>query len=120
MTKILDPGHKYELLTLDGKMVQTLTFVKRFDPKRPEKFPGNKNAYAGTTLQSVLQACCNRIRYLDNQIPCLENQVILNKLQEALMMLEQRAATRHGMTISAMRLDSFEFAKLCQIGRAHV
>lgn len=110
---IIDPGHKYELLCLDGKLRQTLTFVKRNDIKDPEKFPGNKSSYPGTTLQDVMHCLCNRVRYLNNQIPCLENEVILQNLHTCIMMLEQRAAKRHGIELHIRSLEWFEFTKLC-------
>lgn len=111
--KILDVGHKYELLSLDGKHPQTLQFVKRFDPEDPKRFPGNKDRYPGTTMQDVIQCLCNRIRYLQNQIPCVENEVILKNLQECLLMLEQRAAQRHGLRLEAPTLEWLEMARLC-------
>ncbi len=93
--QVIDPGHKYCLLTLDGDFEQTLTFVKRCDLAHPEKYPGNFDAYAGTTLQSVLRACCERVRYLQNQIPCWNNTLILRLLQISIWLLERRAAKRH-------------------------
>lgn len=113
MTKILDVGHTYELLSLDGKLHQTLQFVKRFDKTNPSKFPGNKTSYPGTTMQSVIQCLCNRIRYLNYQIPCIENEIILANLQGCLLMLEQRAAKRHHIEFEPISLELLEFAKLC-------
>jgi len=95
MTKVLDPGHKYELFCLDGKLKQILQFVKRTDPD-PTKFPGNFDAYPGTTIQSVVRCLLDRVRYLDNQIPHRNNRAIERKLLEILWLLEDRAAERHG------------------------
>ncbi len=71
MKEIIDPGHKYILLTLDGELNQTLTFVKRCDKiiegRLTNKFPGNKGEYPGTTMQSVIRVILNRLRYLQNQ-----------------------------------------------------
>lgn len=94
--KVIDPGHEYELLTLDGGFPQRLRFVKRCDPKNPDRFPGNTNAHPGTTLQSVLRACLERIYYLDGQISCAENRQIMHHLQQSVLLLEKRAARRHG------------------------
>lgn len=110
--KILDVGHRYELLCLDGNKRQVLQFVKRWD-KDPTKFPGNANSYPGTTMQDVLHCLCNRIRYLNNQIPCIENELILRNLQESIFLLEQRAASRHGISLPKVSVEWFEFAKLC-------
>lgn len=113
MKEIIDVGHKYKLICLDGELNQTLQFVKRFDSKDPKRFPGNTNAYPGTTIQSVIQCLCNRVRYLDNQIPCVENKVILHNLQTCLLMLEQRAARRHNLEFTPNSLEALEFARLC-------
>lgn len=94
--KVIEPGHEYELITLDGGFPQLLRFVKRCDLKNPARFPGNKNAHPGTTLQSVLRACLDRMRYLDNQISCVENDDVINHLEQAVLNLEMRAARRHG------------------------
>ena len=96
MNEILDPGHKYKLFTLDGELDQILTFVKRFDPEHPEKFPGNTEAYPGTTLQAVIRCLLNRVTYLQNQIPHNNNLAITSRLLECLWLLEDRAAERHG------------------------
>jgi hypothetical protein len=96
MNKILDKGHAYVLLTLDGLGRQELVFVKRHDPNDPKRFPGNYNSHPGTTLQSVLRCCCERVRYLQNQIWAAENVLLLLMLRVAIWSLEFRAARRHG------------------------
>lgn len=101
MQTVLDPGHKYTLLTLDGKRVQTLTFVKRMDAEHPEKFPGNTSSYQGTTMQSVIRCLIERIDYLQKQIPDKNNVAIRVMFLNQLWLLEERAARRHSY--------SFEF-----------
>jgi hypothetical protein len=71
--QIIDPGHKYKLPSLDGKHEQVLQFVKRCDPGNPTRFPGNTNAYPGTTIQCVLRALLERFRYLQKQVWAPEN-----------------------------------------------
>lgn len=107
--KILDVGHKYELLSIDGKHHQILQFVKR----EGIGFPGNKGHYPGTTMQDVIHCILNRMRYLNNQIPCIENEVIINSLQTCLLMLEQRAAKRHGIEFEPVTLEMLEMMLLC-------
>lgn len=107
--KVIDPGHKYKLLSLDGEINQTLTFVKR----KGLKFPGNKNKYPGTTLQDVVHCLLNRIRFLQNQIPCIENEIILKNLQECLFLLESRAANLHHIPFNPKNLEELEMRKLC-------
>jgi len=97
MKKVIDPGHHYQLLVLDGfsNDERDLQFVKRCDRARPERYPGNTNSYPGTTLQSVIRCLIERLHYLQGQVWCLENWVILRALGLALWLLEFRAARRH-------------------------
>jgi hypothetical protein len=88
---VIDPGHTYELGVLDGTDREILRFVKREGPN----YPGNVGVQCGTTLQEVLRACIDRVKYLDNQIPCMENKRVIIHLGLAIDMLEQRAAHRH-------------------------
>lgn len=111
--KVIDTGHKYELLTLDGDLVQTLTFVKRFDAEHPEKFPGNINAYPGTTIQSVVRALVDRITYLQNQIPHKNNPAIKQRLLEILWLLEDRVAERHGRDFD-YRVEDMDQLPMCK------
>lgn len=64
-------------------------------------------------MQDVIQCLLNRIRYLNNQIPCIENEMILKNLQECLFLLENRAAKRHGIDYYPSSLEQIEMAKLC-------
>ena len=112
MIEVLDNGHQYRLLSLDGQLDQTLTFVKRCNP--PEKFPGNTNAYAGTTIQSVIRCLLDRMRYLQNQIWAPENALIIWLLRACLWLLETRAARRHGRRY-CHNFEYAEFAPLCSV-----
>lgn len=112
MIRSLDPGHRYELLSLDGHYPQTLQYVKRCDLQRPWRFPGNTNAHPGTTLQSVQRIQANRVRFLQNQIWAPENVLILFLMRCVLWLLEFRAARRHGKAF-CRGLDHAEFAPMC-------
>lgn len=109
MIRCLDPGHRYVLLTLDGDLEQTLTFVKRCGPN----FPGNADSYQGTTLQSVLRACLDRLTYLQGQIPCEENVAIARNLQDCLFLLEHRAMRRHRLMASTLTQHAARFDPMC-------
>lgn len=116
LPRVLDPGHRYELLTLDGDMRQTLTFVKRCDPEHPEKYPGNANAYPGTTLQSVIRCLVERVWYLQKQIPHKNNVAVLSKLLDCLWLLEDRAAERHGYSFDYRPEDMLEMPMCSHCG----
>lgn len=94
--EVHDPGHRYELMAIDGDCDQILQFVKREDRDHPTKYPRNEGFYPGTTLQCVIRVLADRIRYLNGQKACIENHVILFLLQSCLWLLEKRAARRHG------------------------
>ena len=111
--KVLDSGHRYSLASLDGDFSQVLQFVKRNDP--PEKYPGNANAYPGTTCQEVLRALLERVRYLRGQIPCVEDDLIISSLQNALFLFELRANRAKGRSIVAGTLEQFELYPICAV-----
>lgn len=112
--EVVDSGHTYTLMSLDeteNHVLQTLQFVKRHDPDRPTKFPGNENSYPGTTMQCVIRALCDRVRYLDGQKECPENTIALAHLRAALYQFEKRAAERHGKEYD----HSPEFAEVADV-----
>lgn len=88
---VLDPGHRYAFISLDGNYIQELRFVKR----EGKKFPGNSGAYSGTIIQDVLRTVIERISYLQKQTWCFENALIYFLLSIVVWLLEFRAARRH-------------------------
>lgn len=102
---VVDPGHSYLLNLLDSGSCSTshseLVFVKRMG----EIYPGNTSSHAGTNIQEVIRACIDRVKYLDNQIPCYENKSILLHLRLAIWWLELRAAMRHNRKESIADID---------------
>ena len=119
--KVLDPGHYYELGNLDGTTPDRyLQFVKREGPN----FPGNVGHGPGTTLQEVLRACCDRLRYVNAQGAQLKQSALarsysyeaLVNLQQAILCLERRAAERHGrdpLTIDREMAETGPTCKKC-------
>lgn len=101
--KVLDPGHAYELNWLDGPNGGStfLFFVKR----EGALYPGNKGAYPGTTIQEVLRAIIDRIKYVNNQIPDQGNQVVLSCARTMITELELRAARRHNRTLANLPVE---------------
>lgn len=98
--KVLDPGHQYELSTLDRFLQhepdQVLTFVKR----EGSGYPGNVGHYSGTTTQEVLRALINRAIYVNNQLPCAETMESIDLMKRIIYIYEIRAAQRHGREIT--------------------
>ena len=99
--KTLDAGHTYLLDSIDGDIQQTLTFVKR----EGSGYPGNVGHYPGTIVQEVLRACIDRLKYVDNQIPNMANELCLSHLRSAIFNLENRAAQRHGKKLIITRTE---------------
>lgn len=91
--KIIDPGHVYQLDSLDGKHgMDLLVFVKREGPK----YPGNVGSHPGTTTQEVLRALIERCQYVNAQRYSEETRQVELLLIRAIVMLERRAARLHG------------------------
>lgn len=112
--RTIDPGHCYQLLTLDGDLAQRLVFVKRHDPADPSRYPGNTTSHPGTTLQSVIRALLERTRYLQRQVWCIENVGVIAALRTCLWLLEWRAARRHG-TLYLHTCHYAEHAPMCPV-----
>lgn len=90
--KETDPGHRYLLDSYDGGDPLPLVFAKR----EGEGYPFNVGHHPGTNCQEVIRAVIERVKYLQKQIPCEENQQIINNLRSCLWGFEGRAAKRHG------------------------
>lgn len=95
--KILEPGHRYELMQLDvpGSSLTygtELWFVKRMG----DKYPGNTTAHPGTIIQEVLRACVARLLYVNDQLPNEHTHLARLNIEGAIFELETRAAERAG------------------------
>jgi len=83
--KIIDPGHEYELESIDGECPQRVVFVKRFR--------GVQN-HAGTINQELLRVLIDRTERLDEERPWIGNKEIIECLRKALVLHEGRALYR--------------------------
>ena len=113
--KTIDPGHQYELKSLDGNCPQVLTFVKRCDRNGSNNYPGNVGAHPGTTTQEVLRALIQRTQHVQNQIPCLENERIIAMLRQCIYLLELRAKRRKGKTLRLTTTLPIETISTCDV-----
>lgn len=112
---VIDPGHEYALDSLDGELRQRLTFVKR----EGAGYPGNVGHHPGTTIQEVLRALVERCAYVNRQTPCPETSEVTAMLIRCVCLLEQRAARRHGRTLTASPEDIVAGVGKCS-GCGHV
>jgi hypothetical protein len=109
--RVIDPGHVYELSSLDGDAPQRLVFVKR----EGDRYPGNIGSHPGTTTQAVLRACIDRLRYVNSQVPCAETESAGNDLISAVLKLEIRAARVHGRALNLASIADLEAALCCSV-----
>lgn len=107
---VRDPGHCYELNTLDGgaPFGCFLQFVKRKGPN----YPGNRDSRPGTTSQEVLRAVIDRALYVNRQRPCWQTRLSIPLLKLAVWLYERRAAKRHGR--GAPGYQEATFGETCQ------
>jgi hypothetical protein len=84
--KIIEPGHVYELHSLDGKPgeTETLRFVNR----------ETGTEHPGTQTQEVLRAIIDRTMHCDNCLRWSGNDKIIYHLRMALALHEARAIER--------------------------
>lgn len=80
--RIIERGHKYELLTKENNTVD-LTFFKGL--------PYNLSNHDGVLCQEVIRALIDRVIELNNQKPCHESVDIINHLRSVLVLFEIRA-----------------------------
>lgn len=123
--RVIDPGHRYEFNVLDNELhaealdgkvhEEILQFVKRKGPK----YPGNKSAYPGTTMQEVLRALIDRIMYVDQQESYQSNKIAINNFRSAIYYLELRAAERHGRlpeflsSVKQLHIETYPVCEKC-------
>jgi len=95
--RVIDPGHIYELDSVDGNVSNVLQFVKRVGAR----YPGNVGAYAGTQVQEVLRACINRLEFVNAQAYSIWTVRACHALRTALWFLEIRHAFIKGWRMHA-------------------
>lgn len=114
--KVLDPGHYYSVNVYDGEDEQYIWFMHRIG----EGYPGNQGEpYSGTNCQEVIRVLIDRVKYLNSQIPCEANIVIITNLREALWQFEQRAADRHGRQLPERPIEVEHIPTCVRCGHIH-
>lgn len=107
--KIIDPGHVFELASLDGEQSNILIFVKR----EGDKYPGNIGHHPGTTIQDVLRAAASRLEYVCDQEPCEETRQARFAVIDAIRFLEQRAARKHTRELEHEDANAILYGSVC-------
>lgn len=94
--KVLEPGHLYELESMEGTNPQKIQFIKKEklisdDPETNGKFATITD---GTTNEEVLEVLIDRTKTLGEKLPSRENSLALTKLEEALLWFNRRTQNR--------------------------
>lgn len=107
--KVIDPGHEYFLEGVGGAGPQRIVFVKN----EGKKYPGNVGFHAGILTQELLRVCVDRTEYLNSQGTCMETELALSAMRQALAWYEVRAARCRGTHIVAEHADVLEALPVC-------
>lgn len=106
--KVLTEGHKYELdmfeSTTNDSGNQTIQFIEKTQ-KHGDDSGTLYTVNNGTTNEEVLAMLIDRMYYLQNKFPCRENAIVITKLEESLMWLEQRTKKRIKQNVEGKNLN---------------
>lgn len=104
--KVITEGHKYELMCFDpptkGGDIQTIQFIEKIPQEGSTQLITVNN---GTTNEELLKVLINRMNYLQSKFPCRENALVITKLEESLMWLEQRTKVRESQNVEGKQLN---------------
>lgn len=107
--KIIDPGHEYILEAVGFAPPQRIVFVKN----EGEKYPGNVGHHGGILTQELLRVCIDRTKYLNGQGSCMETELALSAMRQALAWYEVRAARCRGAHIEGDHANALDSAPVC-------
>lgn len=99
----IDRAHCYELENFfhPKRQGQILKFIKK-EPIHPDSLLLDM-VHDGTTNEEVLAVLIHRITSLNEMRPCRENSIVITKLQEALMWLNERTRDRTARNVDGTR-----------------
>lgn len=88
-------GHIYEMAVIhagaDGKDVVRKDYAQKIEFMKKED---GKIVMQGTTNEEVLRMMIARMKYLQDKLPCIENAIVINRLEESLLWLNVRTKKR--------------------------
>lgn len=100
--KVIEPGHIFKLPHIESDGEEVLVFLRR-------DAANDKDNHAGTNVQEVLRALISRTKYMDAQVPAIENDDTLWHLRMALMGYEGRAYRRKMDKVNRGKDSHFSF-----------
>lgn len=88
---VQDPGHAYQVFTDEGALVHVVDFLKK-----EKNYDTNElvTVQAGLTNEIAIAILIDRMEYLQEKLPCDENEQVIRCLRDALTLLEQRTHAR--------------------------
>jgi hypothetical protein len=100
---ILIEGHRYMLQNFEDKTGgQELQFIQKVPTH-----PGSTDLQTvsdGTTNEEVLAMLIDRLSYLQAKFPCRENALVITKLEESLMWLNERTRKRQDRRVEGKQI----------------
>lgn len=110
--KIIDPGHEYLLIGVGENCPdQRITRVKN----EGGKYPGNVGHHPGILVQEMLRVCIDATKHLNAQGSCMETELALSAMRQALAWFEVRAARCRGTHIEGDHADVLDNAPTCLV-----
>ena len=88
--KIITEGYNYELANV-GEGAQTLQFIQKEPTGVGDEL---KTVTDGTTNEEVLAMLIDRLNFLQQKLPAVENARVIRMLQESLTLLQRRTDDR--------------------------
>lgn len=94
--KVLEPGHLYELESMDGTFPQQIQFIEKgkLITDNPETDGKLATIRDGTTNEEILKMLINRLTFLNAKLPSDETKEAIQDCRRALAWLNWRSADR--------------------------
>lgn len=111
--KIIDPGHHYTLEGVGDCDDMEVVFVKNIGAKYPGNDQSPVGPHGGLLTQELLRVCIDRTKYLNAQGSCMETELALSAMRQALAWYEVRAARCRGTHIEGKHDCALDNALTC-------
>lgn len=105
--RVEDPGHVYDLDQIGRVPTMRLEFLKRSGD-----LIQHEDEHGGVICQEVMRVLIDRLKYLNDLIPCVETELALDHTRTALYEMECRAWRRKQQEVNRMDLTHDSFTKV--------
>jgi len=101
--KVLREGYTYRLDSMEGTNPQFLQFIEKLPGHDSMKKSPSDQQFTtvrdGTTNEEVLAVLIDRLKYLQEKLPCDENILVIENLETALYILNERTRKRQAQQV---------------------